>query len=361
MSIAIVTGAAGLIGSEATRYFANKGLNVIGIDNDMRAKFFGQEASTQWQRRQLKTELGNNYKHVAGDIRDQALINRIFRDVGADISLIIHAAAQPSHDWAARDPMTDFAINAVGTMNLLEATRHHAPNAPFIFTSSNKVYGDKPNQLPLHEMETRYEIDKRHEFRNGISEQMSIDDSTHSIFGASKVAADVMVQEYGRYFGLKTVSFRGGCLAGPNHSGAQLHGFLAYLMKCTVTRTPYTVFGYRGKQVRDNIHSHDLITAFDSFFENPRCGEVYNIGGGCISNCSMLEAIEICQRVAGEKLDYDYSDSNRIGDHLWWISDISKFKKHYPEWNLTRDIEDICREIFEYNVERWATPEVVAK
>ena len=279
MSIVVVTGSAGLIGSEASRHFAQKGLTVVGIDNDMRKDFFGEEASTNWQRQQLQKELGRNYRHVDGDIRDADLMNNLFEEFGNDIKLVIHTAAQPSHDWAARDPQKDFTVNANGTLNLLEATRHNAPDAVFIFTSTNKVYGDTPNRLPLIEQELRWEIDPDHEFNNGIPESMSIDSCMHSLFGASKVAADILVQEYGKYFGMNTAAFRGGCLTGPNHSGTQLHGFLAYLMKCTMTGTPYKVFGYQGKQVRDNIHSYDLIQAFDQFFTNPRCGEVYNIGG----------------------------------------------------------------------------------
>ena len=276
MSIVVVTGSAGLIGSEASRHFAEKGLTVVGIDNDMRKEFFGDEASTLWQRQQLQNELGKNYRHVDGDIRDADLMNNLFEEFGKDIKLIIHTAAQPSHDWAARDPHKDFTVNANGTLNLLEATRHNAPDAVFIFTSTNKVYGDTPNRLPLIEQELRWEIDPNLEFNNGIPESMSIDSCMHSLFGASKVAADILVQEYGKYFDMKTAAFRGGCLTGPNHSGTQLHGFLAYLMKWTMTGTPYKVFGYQGKQVRDNIHSYDLIQAFDHFFNDPRCGEVYN-------------------------------------------------------------------------------------
>lgn len=356
MSIAIVTGSAGLIGSEASRHFANQGLTVVGIDNDMRSEFFGAEASTNWQRRQLEQELGENYIHVDGDIRDEILMGNLFAEYGSDIKLIVHTAAQPSHDWAARDPHKDFTVNANGTLNLLEATRQNAPDAVFIFTSTNKVYGDTPNRLPLIENELRWEIDSTHAFDNGIDETMSIDSCMHSLFGASKVAADVMVQEYGRYFGMKTASFRGGCLTGPNHSGTQLHGFLAYLMKCTMTGTPYSVFGYKGKQVRDNIHSYDLIQAFDHFYRNPRSGEVYNIGGSRFSHCSMLEAIEICERIADRKLDYTYVDTNRMGDHMWYVSDVSKFQSHYPEWKLTKNIETILGEIYEYNTTRWQEP-----
>ncbi len=353
MSIAIVTGAAGLIGSEAARYFSDKGLQVVGIDNDMRRVFFGEEASTRWQQARLQDELGDRYEHVDGDIRNIELIDRTFARYGTDIALVVHAAAQPSHDWAARDPQMDFTVNANGTLNLLQSTRDHAPDAVFIFTSTNKVYGDTPNRLPLIEQDTRWEIAPDHRYNSGISEDMSIDNCLHSLFGASKVAADILVQEYGRYFDMKTASFRGGCLTGPNHSGTQLHGFLAYLMKCTMTRTPYTVFGYKGKQVRDNIHSYDLIHCFDHFFQAPRCGEVYNIGGSRFSHCSMLEAIEICQEITGNELTYTYADDNRIGDHMWYVSDVGKFQSHYPDWELTRDIRAILTEIHQHNVDRW--------
>lgn len=358
MKIAIVTGSAGLIGSEATRYFVSQGMTVVGIDNDMRSRFFGDEASTRWQQGQLESELGDSYRHIDGDIRDQELINHLFDEYSSDVQLIIHAAAQPSHDWAARSPITDFTINANGTLNLLEATRNYCPRAVFIFTSSNKVYGDAPNHLPLIETDSRWEIDPGHIYHDGITEDMSIDQCMHSLFGASKVAADVMVQEYGRYFDLNTASFRGGCLTGPNHSGAQLHGFLAYLVKCTVTGTPYTVFGYKGKQVRDNIHSFDLIQAFDHFYKNPRKGEVYNIGGSRFSHCSMLEAIEIAQEISGTELSYSYHDANRAGDHIWYVSDVGKFESHYPDWSLTRNIHDIIGEIHDANVGRWHTAAV---
>lgn len=353
MSIAIVTGSAGLIGSEASRHFAGKGLQVVGVDNDMRKTFFGDEASTNWQRQQLTKELGDKYEHVEIDIRERESVENLFKKYGSEIKLIVHTAAQPSHDWAAREPHTDFFVNAVGTLNLLEATRQFCPDAVFIFTSTNKVYGDTPNRLPLIEQETRWEIDPSHVYNDGIAEDMSIDQCMHSLFGASKVAADVLVQEYGRYFGIPTACFRGGCLTGPNHSGTQLHGFLAYLVKCTVTKKPYTVFGYNGKQVRDNIHSYDLIQAFDAFFDAPRVAEVYNIGGSRFSHCSMLEAIKISEDLSGNKLDYSYSDTNRAGDHIWYVSDVSRFQQHYPNWKLTKNINDICREIYEANVERW--------
>lgn len=302
---------------------------MVGIDNDMRRYFFGPEASTEWSRRQLEAELPD-YKHCNADIRNQDAMTRIFAEYSSDINLIIHAAAQPSHDWAAREPFTDFSINATGTLILLEMTRQYCPNAVFIFTSANKVYGDLPNYLPLIEMETRWEVDPSHLYAEyGIDETMSIDQSKHSLFGASKVAVDVLVQEYGRYFGMKTACFRGGCLTGPGHSGAMLHGFLAYLMKCAVTGERYTVLGYKGKQVRDNIHSYDLVNAFYHFYQNPRVGEVYNIGGSRHANCSVLEAIRLCEQIAAKKLNWSYSEANRSGDHIWWISDVRKFQVQY--------------------------------
>ena len=360
MSVVVVTGSAGLIGSEAARHFAHQGFDVVGVDNDMRSRFFGEAASTHWQRTQLETELFAHYRHVEADIRDDASIDRLFEHFGDAIELVIHTAAQPSHDWAAREPKTDFSVNALGTLNLLEATRRFAPEAVFLFTSTNKVYGDTPNRLPLVERETRWEIDPTHTYSTGIREDMSIDHTLHSLFGASKVAADVLVQEYGRYFDLKTACFRGGCLTGPNHSGTQLHGFLAYLVKCAATGTPYTVFGYGGKQVRDNIHSADLISAFEHFFRSPRRGEVYNMGGGRFSNCSMLEAIHICEELTGREMDWRYSETSRTGDHIWWVSDVGKFQQHYPGWKLTKNVPAICREIYEKNLDRWTCHSAVS-
>jgi CDP-paratose 2-epimerase len=355
MSVALITGAAGLIGSESAMHFAGLGHTVVGVDNDMRKQFFGAEASTEWNRRSLERSLGASYRHCDLDIRDSAAIDRLFADYGSSISVVIHTAAQPSHDWAAIDPWTDFTVNANGTMSLLEATRKHAPKAAFIYTSTNKVYGDTPNRLPLIEEATRWEIDPRHEYSRGIPEEMSVDRTLHSLFGCSKLAADVMVQEYGRYFGLQTACFRGGCLTGPNHSGTKLHGFLAYLMKCTVTHTPYTVFGYGGKQVRDNIHSADLIAAFEAFCRAPRVGEVYNMGGGRFSNCSMIEAIKLSEEISGEELSWTYTETNRIGDHIWWISDTSRFESHYPEWKMRYDVPAILRDISDRNIERWSS------
>ncbi len=345
MKIALVTGSCGLIGSETCKRLHAEGYAIVGVDNDMRRYFFGDEASTAKMQVELRKKL-HIYAHEDVDIRDWDTVNQLFKKFGFAVGVVVHTAAQPSHDWAAKEPLTDFAVNAIGTMNLLEATRLHAPEATFIFTSTNKVYGDTPNLLPLVEKKTRWEIDEKHPFfQRGIDESMSIDTTKHSIFGASKVAADVMVQEYGRYFGMNTGVFRGGCLTGPAHAGAELHGFLAYLMKCTVTGKPYNVFGYKGKQVRDNIHSADLVDAFVHFIKAPRAGEVYNIGGSRHSNCSMLEAIKLCQEISGKKLEWTYKEDNRIGDHIWWVSDVAKFQSHYPDWKYQYDLRGILKEI----------------
>lgn len=354
MKIAIITGSAGLIGSEAVKFFSRKFDKIIGIDNNMRQEFFGENASTAWNRQRLEEEHAN-YQHYALDIRDEKIMDELFRQYNSDIKLVIHTAAQPSHDWAAKDPFKDFTVNANGTLTMLEITRRHCPDAVFIFTSTNKVYGDTPNYLPLVELETRWEIATGHQYyERGIDESMSIDQTKHSLFGASKVAADVLVQEYGKYFGMKTGVFRGGCLTGPNHSGTQLHGFLSYLMKCAITGDHYTVFGYKGKQVRDNIHAYDLVNMFDHFYNAPRPGEVYNAGGSRYSNCSMLEAIQICEKITGRKMNTTYSEDNRVGDHIWWISDVAKFKCHFPRWKLTKNVEDILTEIHDYNQNRWS-------
>jgi CDP-paratose 2-epimerase len=359
MSVVLVTGAAGLVGSESVRFFADKGFDVVGIDNDMRRYFFGDDASTIWRRRRLEREV-NGYRHVEADIRDEAAIGRTFAQLGRSIAVVIHAAAQPSHDWAAREPVTDFTVNANGTLTLLEMTRRHAPDAAFIFTSTNKVYGDTPNRLPLVELDTRWAVDPSHPFsRHGIDETMPIDSTLHSLFGASKLAADVLVQEYGRYFGMKTVCFRGGCLTGPGHSGAELHGFLSYLVKCAVAGRPYTVFGYKGKQVRDNIHAFDLVNAFWHFSQAPRSGEVYNIGGGPASNCSMLEAIAIVDRLSGRRLAWTYRDENRQGDHIWWVSDIRKFEEHYPGWSLSYSLERLIEAVYREMIDRLSHAESV--
>ncbi|MGE4232948.1 MAG: NAD-dependent epimerase/dehydratase family protein [Bacteriovoracia bacterium] len=347
MSVAIVTGSSGLIGSESVRYFHEKGFDVVGIDNDMRKYFFGEQASTSWNKKKLEKQCPR-FKQFDIDIRSQEAVNALFREFKRDIKVVIHTAAQPSHDWAAKEPQTDFSVNANGTLNLLEAARQYCLDAPFIFTSTNKVYGDTPNQLPLVEKEKRWELAPSHGYaENGIDENMSIDQSKHSLFGCSKVAADILCQEYGRYFGLRTGIFRGGCLTGPAHSGAELHGFLAYLVKSAASGTPYTVFGYKGKQVRDNIHSFDLVNAFWHFFEKPRVGEVYNIGGSRHSNCSMLEAIELIEKLGGGKLNYQIVDKAREGDHIWWISDVRKFQQHYPQWVYKYGIKEILQEMVE--------------
>ncbi len=351
MKIALITGSLGLIGSESAEFFADQGFKIVGIDNDMRRYFFGKEASTAWNKKRLKNNI-KDYIHNDIDIRNIAQLERVFKKYTKDISVVIHTAAQPSHDWAAKEPQTDFTINANGTLNLLELTRQHCPKAVFIFTSTNKVYGDRPNTLPLVEQKQRWDISSRHPFYNGIDESMSIDNSKHSLFGASKVAADILVQEYGRYFGMNTVSFRGGCLTGPHHSPAVLHGFLAYLMKCCLTKTPYTIFGYKGKQVRDNIHSHDLVTAFYAFYKNPRKGEVYNIGGGRENSCSIIEAISLCQKISGNKLNYRVVEKNRIGDHIWYITALKKFKSHYPAWRLKYDLEETLGQIYNNLIKR---------
>ena len=348
MKVAIITGSGGLIGSQAVKYFSSKFDKIIGIDNDFRSYLFGESSSTKASSQALERDF-SCFKQMNVDIRDYSSIQKIFEEYNTDIKLVIHTAAQPSHDWAAKEPFTDFSINANGTLNLLEATRIFCPEAVFIFTSTNKVYGDTPNSLPLIELETRWEVSEKHEyFEKGIDEKMSIDQTKHSLFGASKVAADVLVQEYGKYFGMKSGVFRGGCLTGPNHAGAELHGFLSYLMKCAVHNKPYTIFGYGGKQVRDNIHSYDLITMFDAFYNNPKSGEVYNAGGGRYSNCSMKEAIEMCEKLTGNKMDITYSETNRIGDHIWYISDCSKFMNDYPEWNQIYNINDILNQIFNF-------------
>lgn len=359
MAVAVVTGSCGLIGSEAAQFFCDLGFDVVGIDNDMRRLFFGDEASTVRNRERLQERNPMRYTHYDADIRDETAIERIFKRYGKAIALVTHTAAQPSHDWAARAPHTDFTVNATGTLCLLEAARRYCPDTVFIYTSTNKVYGDSPNRLPLIERETRWEIDPTHPFVNGIDETMTIDQSTHSLFGVSKVAADVLTQEYGRYFGMRTACFRGGCLTGPNHAGTALHGFLAYLMKCVCTRHPYQVFGYKGKQVRDNIHSADLVAAFYEIFKQPRTGEVYNMGGSRFSNCSMLEAIALCEEIAGERLRWTYTDVNRVGDHIWYISDTSKFQTHYPGWRQTYGLRALLEDIYAKNIERWTSEIVV--
>jgi CDP-paratose 2-epimerase len=354
MPTAIVTGSAGLVGSESVRHFVEVGYDVVGLDNDMRAQFFGPDATTRRVTKAL-TERYSQFRPLDIDIRESERIDAIFAEHARELAIVIHAAAQPSHDWAASDPQTDFTVNANGTLNLLEAARRHAPDATFVYVSTNKVYGDLPNELPLIESETRLDLPESHRWFEGIDTSMSIDRSTHSLFGVSKVAGDLLVQEYGRYFGMPTVCFRGGCLTGPNHAGAQLHGFLSYLMRCTMTGEPYTVFGYGGKQVRDNLHSADLVAAFAAFHVSPRSAAVYNIGGGRESNCSMIEAIELCQEIAGRSLHWELSDKARIGDHRWWISDLADFRADYPGWELSYNVPAILREIHDANVEAWIT------
>ena len=346
MSVALITGSAGLIGSEAVKFFAAKGMDVVGIDNNMRKEFFGNDACTQWNLSLLQKTV-RNYTHFSCDIRNQSTLETIFKQYGKSLSVIIHCAAQPSHDWAALSPHTDFTVNANGTLNLLELTRQYAIDATFIFLSTNKVYGDTPNYLPLEELATRWEIAHSHPYYGfGIDEYMSIDHNKHSLFGVSKAAADLMVQEYGRYFGMKTACFRGGCLTGPAHSGTKLHGFLSYLMRCNISHTPYTVFGYKGKQVRDNIHSYDLVHALWHFSQAPKVGAVYNMGGGPDNNCSMLEAINLCQMISKEEMSWSYDENNRIGDHIWWVSDVRKFKQDYPTWDFKYDLTKMLVEIY---------------
>ena len=348
----IVTGSGGLVGAESVRRLIAAGYDVVGIENDMRASFFGPEASTSHVTDALLDEYPE-FRSLDADVRDADAVDRAFRSV-ADLDLVIHAAAQPSHDWAAREPHTDFGINALGTLNLLEATRRHAPDATFVLMSTNKVYGDLPNSLPLIDAGTRLDLPPDHPYFDGIDTTMCIDRSTHSLFGVSKAAADLLTQEYGRYFEMPTCCLRCGCITGPIHAGAELHGFLAYLMKATVTGTSYTVHGYGGKQVRDNISGPDLAEACLAFHRNPRPGAVYNMGGGRGASCSMLEAIELCEEIAGRELDWTLSDRARIGDHRWWISDLRPFRADYPEWDLTSDVTSLLREIHDENVERWS-------
>ena len=353
MGVALVSGSGGLIGSEAVRHFAGLGLDVVGIDNDMRKQFFGPEASTAWNVLQLTSELGDAYTHFDVDIRDRESLSRIFTRYGRDIAVAVHTAAQPSHDWAVRDPFADFDINAVGTLNLLQNVREHCIEAPFIHCSTNKVYGDRPNSLPLIERETRWEIESGHRYEHGITEDMPIDACLHSVFGASKVAADIMVQEYGRYFEMRTACFRGGTLTGPAHAATELHGFLGYVMRCNMERRTYKIFGYKGKMVRDAIHSHDVVAAFDAYFRSPRSAAVYNLGGGRHSNCSNLEAFALAEKITGREMVTEYQEANRVGDHQWWIGSNAAFERDYPEWKQTYDVPMIMQEIYEANVGRW--------
>jgi len=353
VSVALVTGSGGLIGSEAVRHFAGIGLDVVGIDNDMRREFFGAEASTAWNVQRLRTDLGTAYTHHEVDIRDRNALAGLFGRYGHDIAVVIHTAAQPSHDWAVRDPFTDFDVNAGGTLNVLQNVREHCPEAPVIHCSTNKVYGDRPNSLPLIEQATRWEVEPGHPYAGGITEDMPIDACLHSVFGASKVAADVMVQEYGRYFGIRTVCFRGGTLTGPAHSATELHGFLGYLMRCNMERRTYKIFGYKGKMVRDAIHSHDVIAAFEAFFRDPRPAAVYNLGGGRHSNCSHLEAFALAEQITGNEMITDYHEANRIGDHQWWIGANTAFQRDYPGWKQVYDVPMILQEIYQANADKW--------
>jgi CDP-paratose 2-epimerase len=345
MNSVLITGSSGLIGSEAVSYFDHRGWSVVGADNNMRADFFGPKGDTSWNLKRLQATT-KNFTHTQLDIRDRDAVGKIVRDVRP--ALIVHAAAQPSHDLAAKRPFDDFDVNAVGTLNLLEATRQtrnaNQCDPVFVFMSTNKVYGDVPNELPMTELPTRWEYSDPADY-NGVREDMRIDRCLHSLFGASKVAADVLTQEYGKYFGLKTGTFRGGCLTGPNHSGVELHGFLNYLFKVAADGGAYTIFGYKGKQVRDNIHSFDVISAFEAFYNNPRPGEVYNLGGCRENSCSMLEALDAAQSMTGKKMQITYKDENRKGDHICYISDMSKFRQHYPGWSITRPLQEIYREL----------------
>jgi CDP-paratose 2-epimerase len=342
MKTMLVTGSSGLIGSEVCTYFAKTGWIVHGVDNNARGAFFGPSGDTRWNQRRLQLELPY-FVHHELDIRNRTGILKLVAEVEPDA--IVHTAAQPSHDLAARIPFEDFDTNAVGTMNVLEAARLHAAEAVFVHMSTNKVYGDAPNELPLVEHATRWDYRCAEHF-DGITENMRIDRSTHSLFGASKVASDIMVQEYGGYFGMKTCCLRGGCLTGPNHSGVELHGFLSYLVKCNLTAKKYTIFGYKGKQVRDNIHSLDVARFIDAFIENPRCGEVYNLGGGRENSCSVLEAFAAVEAISGKKMVYEYVDTNREGDHVCYISNLTKIRTHYRDWTITKTLGDIFEEIY---------------
>ena len=345
MSVVIITGSCGLVGSESALYFAEKGFDVVGLDNNARKFFFGKDGDISWLRTRLKKI--KNYTHYNTDIRNLSSLKKIFTRYKKKISLIIHCAAQPSHDWAKNKAFVDFEINAKGTLNLLELTKMYCPNSPFIFMSTNKVYGDNPNKLPLVEKKTRWEIKKNHKFHKGIDESMSIDGCTHSFFGASKSYADLIVQEYGRNIGLKTACFRAGCITGPNHSGAKLHGFLSYLVKVSLRHKKYTLIGYKGKQVRDNIHSFDLVNCFWEFYKKPRQGEIYNTGGGRFSNCSILEAISIVEDLSNIQIKRHIFNKNRVGDHIWYISSMRKFKRHFPNWNQKYSTKKIIKELID--------------
>lgn len=344
----LVTGSGGLIGSEVVSFFAKEGYDVIGIDNNMRADFFGIKGDTTWNLKRLKEKF-KNFKTYSIDIRDRPSILSFFKEQKPDF--VVHTAAQPSHDLAASRPFDDFDVNATGTLNLLEANRQTNPTVPFVHLATNKVYGDGPNFLNLIEKDTRYDYADA-DYYNGIKESFSIDQSKHSLFGASKVAGDIMVQEYGRYFGMPTCCLRGGCLTGPNHSGVELHGFLSYLIRCNLEGICYHIFGYKGKQVRDNIHSYDVANFIYEFIKTPRIAEVYNLGGGRENSISILEAFQLIQSISGKKMDYEYTEKNRIGDHICYISDLSKMKAHYPQWEITKDLETTFTEIYEAQMGR---------
>ena len=344
MKVALITGSCGLVGSESSIFFNKKNFKIVGIDNNSRKFFFGKDGDISWIKNNLKRNL-KHYNHHNIDIRNFNALKKVFLKYKKNIKVIVHAAAQPSHDWAKNKPFIDFDINARGTLNLLELTKTYCPNAPFIFMSTNKIYGDNPNSLPLIEKKTRWEIKKNHRFNKGIDETMSIDNCTHSFFGASKSYADLIVQEYGKNIGLKTVCFRAGCITGPNHSGAQLHGFLAYLVKASLKNKKYNLIGYKGKQVRDNIHSYDLVNCFWEFFKKPRKGEIYNCGGGRFSNCSIKEALDLVEKITGKKIKRKIINKNRIGDHIWYISNMKKFKNHYPKWKQKYSTKKIINEL----------------
>jgi CDP-paratose 2-epimerase len=337
----LVTGSNGLIGSEVCCFFAGQGFAIHGVDNNQRAVFFGPQGDTRWNQKRLQDTLPS-FTHHEMDIRDRPGVDALVREVAPD--LLVHTAAQPSHDRAAAIPFDDFDTNAVGTLNLLEACRRHRPETPFIHMSTNKVYGDAPNRIPLVEKEKRWDYADHHQ-EHGIPETLTVDQSMHSLFGASKLASDILVQEYGRYFGLPSCCLRGGCLSGPNHTGVELHGFLSYLIKCNLENRPYTVFGYKAKQVRDNIHSEDVASFMHQFYLKPRCGEVYNIGGGKDNSVSMLEAFEMVEKLSGKKQNYTYVDKNRMGDHICYYSDLRKMKSHYPAWTITHSLPNIVEEI----------------
>lgn len=349
----LITGSDGLIGSESAYFFSKLDYKIIGIDNNSRKKFFGEDASVLWNRKKIKNEI-LDYDHFHRNISNINQIEDVFKKYKNSIELVIHSAAQPSHDWASSNPRLDFDVNANGTLNLLELTRKYIKDTPFIFLSTNKVYGDNPNKLNFVEEKTRYEIDKNSIYSNGIDEKMSIDNTLHSLFGASKLSADILVQEYGKYFDMNTVCLRGGCLTGSKHSGTELHGFLSYLMKCLITGKKYTIYGYKGKQVRDNIHSEDLVSTFYEFMKNPKKGEVYNIGGGMYSNCSMIEAIQIGEKILDKRMNYSLSGEPRIGDHIWYVSNLGKFQKDYPNWTIKHNIKTIIADICEQNLDRWS-------